>query len=102
MSIFAVGGDSVGSAMISEMAARTPQCALDNLEVADVAQEVRCARSVGIPLLLLRSCLAVSAVGVSVDTVSPGAAVGEVDWDHLGRIVGSGVAVSVRAHFELS
>ena len=50
--------------------------------------------------MLLKSGLAVSAVAVSVDTVSPGAAVGEVDWDHLRRIVGGGVAVSVRAHFQ--
>ena len=83
----------------------TSKRALDDLEVRDVAQEVRRTRCIWISLLTVRmgvgcavGSMTVHAVGLDGRLMA--SAVREINWDHLGRIVGGSVTVGVRAHFE--
>lgn len=83
----------------------TSEGTLNDLEVGDIGEEVRGTRCVRISPLLLGGGVGRAVGGrmpvcaVGLDGGLMACAVGEIDWDHLGRIVGGRVTVGVRAHF---
>jgi hypothetical protein len=67
---------------------RTSQSALNDVEVRDVAEEIGRTRCIGIALLFL-----------TVTTICPRRI--SINRNHLGPVIGKGIAVCVRAHFDI-
>jgi hypothetical protein len=70
---------------------RTSQSALNDVEVRDVAEEIRRTRCIGIALLFLTA--------TTVHAICPRRI--SINRNHLGPVIGKGIAVCVRAHFDI-